>query len=237
MVGTGKYTTPVQLLIVDDDRELCTLLGELLRQENLQADFVHNGNAGLERLGKGDIDLVVLDVMLPEIDGFELLRRIRSTSNVPVIMLTARGDDIDRIVGLELGADDYLSKPFNARELVARIRAVSRRLRSSPEEQERLEVNGIVLDIAAREVHCRGREVALTTLEFEILKMLMQTVGRVLTRDHIMELLYHRDAGPFDRSIDLHVSHLRRKLGRDGDVHQNGSRRRISVRPAIRERP
>jgi len=206
----------VQLLIVDDDRELCTLLGEFLRQENLQADFVHNGNAGLERLGKGGIDLVVLDVMLPEIDGFELLRKIRSGSNVPVIMLTARGDDVDRIVGLELGADDYLSKPFNARELVARIRAVSRRLHSSAEEHERLEINGVVLDIAAREVHCRGSEVALTTLEFEILKMLMQAVGRVLTRDHIMELLYNRDAGPFDRSVDLHVSHLRRKLGREG---------------------
>jgi two-component system response regulator CpxR len=206
----------VQLLIIDDDRELCPLLDELFRQEHLHADFVHDGNAGLERLEKGGVDLVVLDVMLPKIDGFAVLRKIRNTSNVPVIMLTARGSDIDRIVGLELGADDYVPKPFNARELVARIRAVSRRLRSSPEERERLEINGVVLDIAAREVHCRGTKVALTTLEFEILKILMQAVGRVLTRDQMTELLYNRDAGPFDRSVDLHVSHLRRKLGRHG---------------------
>lgn len=206
----------MQVLIIDDDRELCTLLGELFRQEHLQADFAHDGSAGLERLGKGDVDLVVLDVMLPKIDGFELLRTIRSTSSVPVIMLTARGADIDRIVGLELGADDYLGKPFNARELVARIRAVSRRVHPSPGERDRLEINDVVLDIAAREVHCRGREIALTTLEFEILKMLMQAVGRVLTRDHMMELLYNRDAGPFDRTVDLHVSHLRRKLGPHG---------------------
>lgn len=206
----------MQLLVIDDDRELCPMLDELFRQENLQADFVHDGAAGLERLGKGGVDLVVLDVMLPKVDGFELLRKIRTTSSVPVIMLTARGADIDRIVGLELGADDYLSKPFNARELVARIRAVSRRVRSAPEAPERLEIDGVVLDIAAREVHCQGSHVALTTLEFEILKVLMQAVGRVLTRDHMMELLYNRHAGPFDRSVDLHVSHLRKKLGPDG---------------------
>ena len=192
------------------------MLDELFRQEHLHADFVHDGDAGLERLEKGGVDLVVLDVMLPKTDGFAVLRKIRSTSNVPVIMLTARGSDIDRIVGLELGADDYVPKPFNARELVARIRAVSRRLRSLPEERERLEIDGVVLDIAAREVHCLGTKVALTTLEFEILKILMQAVGRVLTRDQMMELLYNRDAGPFDRSVDLHVSHLRRKLGRHG---------------------
>ena len=207
---------PVPLLIIDDDRELCALLGELLVRENLQADFVHDGQAGLERLRKGDIGLVVLDVMLPGIDGFELLREIRRTSSVPVIMLTARGDDIDRILGLELGADDYLSKPFNARELVARIRAVFRRLRSSHEDPVRLEIDGLLLESASREVHCEGRQVQLTTLEFEILKMLMQAAGTVLTRDHIMELLYNREAGPFDRSIDLHISHLRRKLGQRG---------------------
>jgi two-component system response regulator CpxR len=206
----------VRLLIIDDDRELCALLGELLARENLQADFVHDGQAGLKRLRKGDIDLVVLDVMLPGIDGFELLGKIRSTSNVPVIMLTARGEDSDRILGLELGADDYLSKPFNGRELIARIRAVFRRLRSSHEEPERLEIDGLVLESASREVYCEGRQVRVTTLEFEILKMLMQAAGRVLTRDHIMELLYNREAGPLDRSIDLHISHLRRKLGQRG---------------------
>ena len=205
-----------RVLVIDDDVGLCELVGEYLEPEGYTVEAIHNGERGIDRALSDEHDLVVLDVMLPGTNGFDVLRRIRARSRIPVLMLTARGDDVDRIVGLELGADDYLSKPFNARELVARIRAVSRRLHSSAEEHERLEINGVVLDIAAREVHCRGSEVALTTLEFEILKMLMQAVGRVLTRDHIMELLYNRDAGPFDRSVDLHVSHLRRKLGREG---------------------
>ena len=206
----------MRLLIIDDDKELCALLGELLRKENLELEFAHHGQIGLDRFRKGGVDLVVLDVMLPGIDGFEVLRLIRKESTVPVLMLTARGDDVDRIVGLEMGADDYLPKPFNARELVARIRAVLRRLRPSEQPPERLEINDVALDVGAREVQCAGHRVELTTLEFDILEMLMRSAGRILTRDQIMERLYDRTASPFDRSIDMHVSHLRRKLGTSG---------------------
>jgi len=156
---------------------------------------------------------VVLDVMLPGMDGFELLRRLREKSQVPVLMLTARGEDVDRIVGLELGADDYLAKPFNPRELAARIRAILRRLEPrTPQRPERLEVNGVTLDAGSREVRCDGRRVELTTFEFDILELLMRAAGRVLSRDALMESLYNRKATPYDRSIDMHVSHLRRKL-------------------------
>jgi two-component system response regulator CpxR len=206
----------MRLLVIDDDKELCALLNEFLQPEGMDLDFAHNGQAGLDRFRQGGYDLVVLDVMLPEIDGFEVLRSIRKDSNLPVIMLTARGDDIDRIVGLELGADDYLPKPFNARELVARIRAVLRRLRSSDRHPGRLEVRDVVLDIGAREVQCAGRIIVLTTFEFDILEMLMRAAGRILTRDQVMERLYDREAGPLDRSIDVHISHLRRKLGASG---------------------
>ena len=205
----------MRLLVIDDDKELCALLGEFLKPEGLDLEFVHTGKAGVERARKGGIDLVVLDIMLPGIDGFEVLRSIRKDSNVPVIMLTARGEDVDRIIGLELGADDYLSKPFNARELLARIRAVFRRLRPSDRQAERLEIHDVTLDTGSRDVECAGRRVELTTLEFDILEMLMRAAGRTLTRDQIMDRLYDRDAGPMDRSIDMHVSHIRRKLGDD----------------------
>jgi two-component system response regulator CpxR len=148
-------------------------------------------------------------------DGFEILRALRKQSKVPVIMLTARGEDVDRIIGLELGADDYLPKPFNPRELAARIRAIMRRLEARPTETgARLEVNGIVLDPVSREVFAQGKPVEVTTFEFDILEMLMRSAGRVLSRDALMENMYNRKATPFDRSIDMHVSHLRKKLER-----------------------
>jgi two-component system response regulator CpxR len=155
----------------------------------------------------------VLDVMLPGIDGFEILRRLRQKSEVPVLMLTARGEDVDRIVGLELGADDYLAKPFNPRELAARIRAILRRYEPrSAAPANRIETNGISLDPGAREVFAHGKRVELTTFEFDILEMLMRSAGRVLSRDALMENLYNRKATPFDRSVDMHISHLRKKL-------------------------
>src|SRR5262245_38009003 len=157
--------------------------------------------------------------MLPGIDGFEILRRLRQKSKVPVMMLTARGEDVDRIVGLELGADDYLPKPFNPRELAARIRAVLRRYEPRPATaapSPRIEVNGVALDPGTREVHVGGKRVELTTFEFDILEMLMRSAGRVLSRDDLMENFYNRKATPFDRSIDMHISHLRKKL-EDGE--------------------
>jgi DNA-binding response OmpR family regulator len=203
----------VKLLIIDDDTELCSLLEEFFRGQGIDFAFAHEQRGGLERLRNGAVDLVILDVMLPGADGFEILKKIRKESAVPVIMLTARGEEADRIVGLELGADDYLPKPFNPRELLARIRAVLRRERIPPESSGRLEVGGVVMDAGSREVFCAGRPVELTTLEFDVLEIMLRAAGRVLTRDQIMEKLYDRSISPFDRSIDMHISHLRKKLG------------------------
>jgi two-component system response regulator CpxR len=201
----------VRILVIDDDVELASLLGEFLKREGFDAEFAHDGRTGLDRALRGGYDLVVLDVMLPGIDGFEVLRRLRGSSKVPVVMLTARGEDVDRIVGLELGADDYMPKPFNPRELGARIRAVLRRVEPRP-QSGRVEVNGVTLDPGAREVFCDGRRVELTTIEFDILEQLMRAAGRVLSRDQPAEALYNRKSTPFDRAMDMHISHLRRKL-------------------------
>ena len=204
----------MHILLVDDDAELCGLLGQFLKREGFTVDCEHEGNRGLEHAAQAGVDLVVLDVMLPGIDGFEILRRLRARSMVPVVMLTARGEDVDRIIGLELGADDYLPKPFNPRELAARIRAVLRRYepRPAPAGAGRLEVNGVTLDPGTREVLARGKRVELTTFEFDILEMLMRSAGRVLSRDALMENFYNRKATPFDRSMDMHISHIRKKL-------------------------
>ena len=204
----------MHILLVDDDAELCALLKEFLTREGFTVDSAHEGDRGLEKATQAGVDLVVLDVMLPGIDGFEILRRLRRRSKVPVIMLTARGEDVDRIVGLELGADDYLPKPFNSRELAARIRAILRRYEPRPAAaaSSRLEVNGVVLDPGSREVAASGKPAELTTFEFDILEMLMRSAGRVLSRDALMENFYNRKATPYDRSIDMHISHLRKKL-------------------------
>jgi len=201
----------VHILLIDDDAELCTLLSEFLKREGFSVDCQHQGSAGLAKALAGGADLVVLDVMLPGMDGFEILRRLREQSKVPVIMLTARGEDVDRIVGLELGADDYLPKPFNPRELGARVKAILRRTETKT-NRGRVEVNGVLLDPGTREVICDGKAVEVTTLEFDILEQLMRNAGRVVSRDGLMESLYNRKSTPFDRSIDMHVSHLRRKL-------------------------
>ncbi|MGA2182114.1 MAG: response regulator transcription factor [Bryobacteraceae bacterium] len=205
----------MRLLVVDDDVELCALLGEFLHREGYSVQFEHDGRSGLTQAIEGGFDLIILDVMLPGMDGFEILKRVRQQGRVPVLMLTARGEDVDRIVGLELGADDYLPKPFNPRELVARIKAILRRS-DSKASSGRIEVNGIALDPGTRQVLREGSPVETTTLEFQILEMLMRASGRVVSRDALMEALYNRKATPFDRSIDMHVSHLRRKL--EGDT-------------------
>ncbi len=206
----------MRILLIDDDVELCSLLGTFLTREGFTVECEHAGRRGLERALSGEHDLVILDVMLPGLDGFAILRELRKSSRVPVLMLTARGEDVDRIVGLEMGADDYLPKPFNPRELAARLRAILRRYQArGPETGGRIEVNGVVLDPGAREVLESGRKVDLTTFEFDILELLMRSAGRVLSRDALMESLYNRKATPFDRSIDMHISHIRRKLERD----------------------
>jgi DNA-binding response OmpR family regulator len=200
-----------RILIVDDDVELCALLEEYLRNQGFEIRTANTGPAGLEAALDPGVDLVVLDVMLPGIDGLEVLRRLRARSRVPVLMLTARGEEVDRIVGLEIGADDYLPKPFNPRELLARIRAILRRGEPGP-VPGRIRVQDVELDPGSRTVTRNGVPVELTTFEFDILEQLMRSAGRVLSRDQLMDALYDRPASPFDRSIDMHISHLRRKL-------------------------
>ena len=201
----------MRILIVDDDDELTGLLTELLTREGFSVECRHTGPAGLAAALGGGFDLMVLDVMLPGMDGFEILRRVRVSTRLPILMLTARGEDEDRIVGLETGADDYLSKPFNTRELVARIRAILRRLEPH-DTAGRLEIGGIAIDPGTREVMREGAQVEVTTFEFDILEALMRSAGRVVSRDQLMEELYGRKATPFDRSVDMHISHLRKKL-------------------------
>ena len=201
--------------MIDDDRELAGLLQRVFAREGLQAEFCHDGRQGLERALHGQYDLLVLDVMLPGIDGFELLRRLRQDSDLPTLMLTARGDDVDRIIGLEAGADDYLPKPFHTREMVARIRAILRRTQQARRGRvgRIIEAADVRLDLGARAVTCDGAPIELTTMEFDLLRALMESAGRVLSRDALLDRIDGRQAGPFDRSIDVHIGHLRRKLG------------------------
>jgi two-component system response regulator CpxR len=205
-----------RILVIDDDVELCNLVGEYLEAEGFRVESVHDGERGLQRALAGEHVLVVLDVMLPGVNGFEVLRRVRNSSRIPVLLLTARGEDVDRIVGLEIGADDYLPKPFNPRELVARIHAILRRTRPvEPGAQpgEVLRVGDIELDPATRSVRQAGKPVELTSVEFNLLQVLLGEAGRVVTREHLTDAVLSRKFSPFDRSIDMHVSKVRKKLG------------------------
>ena len=205
-------------MIIDDDPELLALLTEYLTGHGFDVNGRPDGKAGLEAVKERRPDLVILDYMMPEMDGFSVLRALRSDPGLPVIMLTARGDDTDRIVGLELGADDYLPKPFNPRELLARIRAVLRRQAqpvSNPEADLRLNACGLRLDRAAFTVTAGEKKVKLSTTEFRILEVLMKHPNRVLSRDQIMTMAQGRDFTAFDRSIDIHISRLRAKIEPD----------------------
>ena len=205
-----------RILVIDDDVELCSLVGEYLQPEGFQVEAVYDGNRGLERALSGEHLLAVLDVMLPGMNGFEVLRRIRNTSRIPVLLLTARGEDVDRIVGLEIGADDYLPKPFNPRELVARIRAILRRTQSGEGASalpQLMRVGEIELDPATRTVRNAGKPVDLTSVEFNLLEVLLREAGHVVTRERLAEAVLSRKFSPFDRSIDMHVSKVRKKLG------------------------
>ncbi len=215
-----------QILIIDDDVALCELVTEYLEPLGFKVDSVHRGDAGAEQALAGKYSIVILDVMLPGLNGFEVLRSIRAQSKLPVLMLTARGDDVDRIVGLEIGADDYLPKPFNPRELVARIRAILRRTgtESSGSAAKPIIVGDIELDRGTRVVRRGGKIVSLTAVEFDLLEKLLRGAGRILSREDLSKDVLGRNTSPFDRSIDMHISNLRKKLG-----HQIGAVERIKT--------
>jgi len=202
------------VLIIDDDEKLNLLLKEFLNKHNIKTLSAVHPREGLKLLNEHNPDLVILDVMLPEMDGFEILKQIRQTSSIPIIMLTARGEVTDRVVGLELGADDYLPKPFEPRELVARIQSVLRRSQKTGPTGI-LKSEGLVLDLTRQTVHLNDQPLNLTTNEFEVLALLMRQAGRVLNRDQIMEELRGLEWDAFNRSIDVTVSRIRQKLGDD----------------------
>jgi DNA-binding response OmpR family regulator len=215
-----------RVLVIDDDAELCQLVTRFLAREGFDISWAPGGVAGVEKALAGDYALIMLDVMMPDTDGFEVLLRIRQRSRIPVLMLTARGDTQDRIRGLEMGADDYLPKPFDPAELVARIRAILRR--SSPRRQASaaIAIGDIELDGGARTIRRNGVPVELTTVEFDLLAALMRVAGNTVSRQDLVRNVLGRDFSPFDRSIDTHVCNLRRKLGplEDGEDRIKGVR-------------
>ena len=204
----------LRALLIDDDNRLSELLLSYLGDHGVALESAGDGASGLDALGRGTYDLVLLDVMMPGMDGLEVLRRIRRKSTIPVIMLTARGDEADRVVGLELGADDYVPKPFSPRELLARMRAVLRR--AQPEaNRERIAIAGVEVDVGARSAKVEGVEIDLTGLELDILVALMRRAGRVVPRDALLSEAGRDDVVVSERTVDVHISHLRRKLGDD----------------------
>jgi DNA-binding response OmpR family regulator len=206
--------TTARLLLIDDDAKLARLLTEYFAGQGFSVSHAADGSRGLAMLRDGGYDAVLLDLMLPGLDGLSVCRKIREAGlNLPVVMLTARGEEPDRVVGLELGADDYLPKPFSPRELLARLRAVLRRAHPVTEDEAPLRCGALNLDPRTREVTLSGQPVRLTTYEFELLRLLMQEAGHVLSRDRILDRLKGEEFESFDRSIDVHISRLRQKLG------------------------
>jgi DNA-binding response OmpR family regulator len=206
----------LQALLVEDDPRLAALTREYLGGHGVAVEVASDGRRGLQEALRGRWDVVLLDLMLPGLGGLELCRELRARSDVPIIMLTARGEEADRVMGLELGADDYLAKPFSPRELLARIRSVTRRAkgRAGPPLKP-VKVGALIIDPSARRVTLRGQEVALTAYEFALLHALAERAGRVLSRERLMELATGSAEESFDRSVDVHVSRLRHKLGDD----------------------
>jgi DNA-binding response OmpR family regulator len=204
-----------QVLLADDDVELAAMLGEYLEREGFAVTAVHDGEAAARLAATQPFQIVVLDVMMPRVDGIEALRRIRQASRIPVIMLTARGDDIDRIIGLELGADDYVTKPCTPRELTARLRAILRRVQPQPaqENTQPLAISGLVLWPEKRRVEWKGKALELTSMEFNVLEALMRNAGRVVSKKELSEQALGRPLARFDRSLDVHLSSIRHKLG------------------------
>jgi two-component system response regulator CpxR len=210
---------PTRVLLVDDDQTLCNLLAEYLAAEGLDVSVAHSGESGYQHAMEFCPDVIVLDVMLPDMNGIEVLRRIRKQCELPVLMLTARGDDLDRIIGLELGADDYLHKPCNPRELLARLRAVLRRTRPHviTEMAPKPAAGGLVLSSAERRATWQGQALKLTSTEFNILEILAGNAGRAVPKAELVERILGRAPVPYDRSLDMHISNLRCKLGKLAD--------------------
>jgi two-component system response regulator CpxR len=203
-----------RILIIDDDEELCDLVSEYLNVEGFEVEAVHDGASGLHEALQENHDLVILDVMLPKKNGFDVLRGLREKSQIPVLMLTAKGDDMERIVGLEIGADDYLPKPFNPRELVARLRAILRRAQNETNGNlaEKLETADLEVLVAARSAKRNGEEIPLTSVEFDLLVVLLRNIGNVVKKEDLSLQVLERKLSPFDRSLDMHISNLRKKL-------------------------
>lgn len=206
-----------KILIIDDDEELCELVSEYLSVEGFTTEAAHDGESGLQKALSGEFEMAILDVMLPKRNGFDVLRELRKQSKLPVLMLTAKGDDMERIVGLEIGADDYLPKPFNPRELVARLRAVLRRVGNAEEAKqaapEIFTVDDIEVSLSGRTAKINGEDLNLTAVEFDLLVALLEQAGKIVKKEDLSRRVLDRQLSPFDRSLDMHVSNLRKKLG------------------------
>lgn len=229
----------VRILLADDDVELCALMRDFLMREGFSVELEHDGETALARARNGGFDALVLDVMLPSRSGLELLRELRRDSKLPVLMLTALGEDMDRIAGLELGADDYVAKPCNPREIAARLRAILRRTRGAGIALTDMHAGPVLLRAASRSASVRGEALALTGTEFNILALLLRDAGKVVSKETLSQDVLGRPLGPFDRSIDVHISKLRRKLGNAADgesligtVHRGGYVLRVLDEPA-----
>jgi two-component system OmpR family response regulator len=221
MNSETRFGESGHILVVDDQQELCDLVREYLTDEGFRVSTANNGAGLREEMARGPVDLVILDLVLPGEDGLQLARELRSGSDIGIIMLTGRGDTVDRIIGLEMGADDYLAKPFHMRELLARVRSVLRRSAARASERSegpraRIRFAGWTLDLSSRELLSpSGEEVRLTTGEFELLAAFVDHPNQVLSRDRLLDLSRNREAGPFDRTIDVQVGRLRRRLRDD----------------------
>jgi len=219
-----------KILIIDDDDELCELVSEYLDVEGFDVEAVHDGDSGLTKATENEHDLVILDVMLPKKNGFDVLKELRKTSNIPVLMLTAKGEDMERIVGLENGADDYMPKPFNPRELVARLRAILRRVElakeSSGATNNIIKLDDLEISQSARSVKVAQKDLVLTAVEFDLLVALVKSAGKVVKKEDLSVQVLERELSPFDRSLDMHISNLRKKLRK----RENGDERIKTIR-------
>jgi DNA-binding response OmpR family regulator len=220
---------PERILMIEDDESLAHMVAEYLGSAGFEVTVRSGGLSGLELTARDDFDALILDIMLPDLDGFEICKRVRAQSDLPILMLTARGDEMDRIVGLELGADDYLPKPFNPRELLARLRAILRRRGSTPlKGSGTLRFGRLELDLAARVVRIDGEPRSLTSYQYDLLCTLAENAGRVMSRERLMDSVKGEPLEAFDRSIDVHISRIRAAIEED----PKRPRRVITVRGA-----